>query len=463
MWRRNTVLADEYIHHLIGRIGALVECDAVFLVMGCPEKSLRHALLDRIPIEGYQVIAGPSSIEYAALLQHERMLAACDIAMQSGQIHSLTGVEGNTVNHASLTFTIAPLERPTGILGLILFANARPDAIAPGERLLLQQYLPTIAQRMEAHLIKLVEKQTEKSSDQCHAQHQLQQPHEFMSIMAHELRSPLTAIKGYAALLQAYGYAAEHPDEDEAGEFSPERRREYLDIIMEQVKHLEVLITDILDLTRIQSGHPILRPAYLNCALLCQRAIQLVQQQAERQHPGTYTFRTKFPAHVPFIWADADRLQQILTNLLDNAVKYSPGGGSIELAVTVSSLPRGEQTETKQAQISTNGLQAKEMVAITVQDWGIGIPHGQQQNLFAPFRRFANAASHGIPGVGLGLYITRRLVEAMAGTITVSSQEGEGTTVTVMFPAAQPEHLANLELTHSTLQKRLRDKRGSLH
>jgi signal transduction histidine kinase len=451
----DVVLADKYIHLLIGRFGALVDCEAVTLVFGCSEPSLRHPLLDSIPIKGYRIIEGPPFIDHTVLFQHDRILAACDIAIQTGKARTLTGVivEANT---PLCNLTIAPLERPGGILGLVLFFNARSSAFSPGEHFLLRQYLPEIAQRMEAHLIKIVEsarKQAVPTTQQSFSERRL--PHEFLSMLVHELRSPLTAIKGYAALLQAYGYGKggvgsgcaiteanrdEVDGESESDSMSLSRQREYLDIIMEQVDHLEVLIADILDISHIQSGQPTLRASSLNCVLVCQRTLKLIEQQTEEQHPGKYTFRSHIPAGVPLIWADTDRLQQILTNLLENAVKYSPDGGQIELVVNASTRSDTGPSEARQNQSVQKGIdaiQSDEIVVITVQDWGIGIPEEQQQELFLPFRRLANATSREIPGVGLGLYITRRLVEAMAGTISVSSNEKDGTKVMVVFPAVR--------------------------
>jgi signal transduction histidine kinase len=459
----DTVKADEHVHLLIKRIGDLVGCEVVCLVFGCSEQSLRHPLLDRIPVVDYQVIEGTASLNHVALLQHEGILAACDIAIQTGQVHTLTNCVVDVVSLHSLSVTIAPLERPAGVLGVILLVNAHPNMFSLGEHLLLKQYLPSIAQRMEAYGIKCVEEQAVQSLYRRNGYHQVS--HEFMSIMAHELRSPLTAIKGYAALLQAYGYTTENLDKGETGDMSAARRREYLDIIMEQVRHLEVLIADMLEVSRIQSGHPTLHCTFFNCALLCQRTMQLVQQRTDQQHPGKYMFRSNFPPQPPFIWADSDRLQQVLTNLLDNAVKYTPDGGLIELSITVSALSNPEQIKPDQAQdplLLQDSPQTPATLKISVQDWGIGIPQAQQKHLFEPFRRLANAASRDIPGVGLGLYITRRLVEIMSGTIKVSSVEGEGTKVMVQVPVAQSDHNAYLELTPLTLEQPLENKPVSL-
>lgn len=451
--------ANENVHQHMRRLGALIDCDTVFLVFGCPEQSLRHPLLDRIPIVSYQVIEAIGSVDPATLLQHERILAACDIAIQTGKVQTLNHIVVDAITSGFLSCSIVPLERSAGILGLVLLVNTHPDAFALGEHLLLQQYLPTIAQQVEAFLSNRVEKQAVQSSCQHHAQPE--QSQEYMSIMAHELRSPLTAIKGYAALLQAYGCVTEDPGRSENGDISPERRQEYFDIIMEQVQHLEVLISDILDMSRLSSSHLTLHSNYLNCALLCQRTMQIVQQRTDQQHPGKYSFHLNFPAPVPFIWADSNRLQQVLFNLLDNAVKYSPAGGSIELSIILTTLAEIEHERIGQIHGSREVPRTIARVAITVQDEGIGIPRVQQKYLFEPFRRLHGATSHNIPGVGLGLYITCRLVEAMSGMITVSSDEGRGTKVTVSFPIVEAEHHASLEQSRLAGLKQLESKPGS--
>jgi signal transduction histidine kinase len=186
---------------------------------------------------------------------------------------------------------------------------------------------------------------------------------------------------------------------------------------MEQVDHLEVLIADLLDVSRLQTGRLSLHCGETDVPQLCQRVVSSMQERVDRQSPGHYCFHCTIEPNLPLAWADPDRLRQILVNLLENAVKYSPDGGAIELfAYSLADSPSC-------------------MIGITICDRGIGIPHSQQDALFRPFTRLQHPASEQIAGTGLGLYIARCLVEAMNGHIVLHSQQGEGTQVTFTVPA----------------------------
>jgi len=148
------------------------------------------------------------------------------------------------------------------------------------------------------------------------------------------------------------------------------------------------------------------------------------------------------------MWADSDRVQQVLTNLLENAVKYSPDGGLIEVLASPSPVmlkalndfPLAEMPAAEDEVVSSV-FQEPLMVQITVRDQGIGIPHDQQIHLFKPFSRLEHALTKDVPGAGLGLYITGKLVEAMGGSVTLCSREGEGTSVTFTLPVKPVDHV----------------------
>ena len=260
---------------------------------------------------------------------------------------------------------------------------------------------------------------------------------EFISMVSHELRNPLTAIKGYAVLLQAYGIP-EHSDECNVTVLGPQRQRQYLDNIMEQTKHLEVLISDLLDISRLHAGRLILRYRNVNVALLCQRVVQLIQQKYDQSSAQHYEITCTLPPDLPMVWADPDRVQQVLTNLLDNA----------EISVTTHRAIRQPSSEEGLVAMNEDGpmslLQTPDEVFISVRDNGIGIAQEQQQHLFQPFKRLEHALTNEIPGAGLGLYITGKLVEAMEGRITLDSREGEGTRVIITLPCGARDAIASL-------------------
>ena len=269
-------------------------------------------------------------------------------------------------------------------------------------------------------------------------------------MVTHELRTPLTAIKGYAGLLQAYSVSdrlnlslsgAKDRSESKSGtgEITPARQQQYLDIIMEQANHLEVLIGDLLDVSRIQAGRLALRYCTVNLAQLCQQVVQVAQHRLDQKQAEKYRIQYYLPPNLPLVWADPDRVRQVLTNLLENAIKYSPDGGLIEvLAYSYPTLSSNYTSGISASipQTPQSPSHKPSIMHITVRDSGIGIPKEQQSLLFKPFNRLAHPSTDHIPGTGLGLYITRKIVEAMGGNITLLSSEGHGTSVTFTLPLA---------------------------
>jgi len=251
---------------------------------------------------------------------------------------------------------------------------------------------------------------------------------EFISIISHELRVPLASIKGYAGLLQAYGTA-----ENIAPEMTPARQRSFLNTIMEQADHLEVLIDDLLNMSHIHAGRLALRFTHVDVSLLCQQAVEVAQQRVDRQKPGRYTIRCLLDEGLPLALADPDRVRQVITNLLENAVKYSPEGGTIEVLAHKAHIspPAGYHSS---AEFEEVGILQEPQLYVTVRDQGIGIAHEHLAQLFKPFSRLEQAETERIPGAGLGLYIARKLVEAMNGSIVLYSSVGVGTSVTFTLP-----------------------------
>ncbi|MEO7021070.1 MAG: ATP-binding protein, partial [Ktedonobacteraceae bacterium] len=138
---------------------------------------------------------------------------------------------------------------------------------------------------------------------------------------------------------------------------------------------------------------------------------------------GKYQLVCNLDAELLPVWADADRLRQVLLNVVENAIKYSPQGGRIELEA------RGTETRGGQDNLA--------QVCITIRDQGMGIPRQHMARVFQPFERLERPATSHIPGVGLGLYIARYLVEAMAGTLDIQSCEGSGTDVIIRLSLAE--------------------------
>ncbi len=224
---------------------------------------------------------------------------------------------------------------------------------------------------------------------------------EFISIASHELRTPLTAVRGYSEMLLRRVRA--HPER--------EADVKALETIYSQVDRMNRLISDLLDMSRITGGHLELRPQRIDLVALVRRVV-------EQQQPLTLQHHFHFSADPPAIPAlvDGVRLEQVVLNLLNNAVKYSPKGGPVAIAVTAEGAPDVGR------------------VRITVQDEGIGVPPESVPHLFTRFYRADNALQARSSGLGIGLYVSHQLVRAHGGEIRVASTPGQGSTFTVDLP-----------------------------
>jgi signal transduction histidine kinase len=223
---------------------------------------------------------------------------------------------------------------------------------------------------------------------------------EFVSLVSHELRTPLTAISGYLDLLL-----------EDPGAQSTAKQQELLDIVKRNTERLVKLIDDLLDFSRIESGKVELRISAVDIAAVIAEVVRLLQPQMEAKGQRLSFER---PQSLPAVAGDIDRIRQILINLLSNAHKYTPPGGQIWLTA---------RTE--------NGW-----VRTDVRDNGIGLSPDEQAHLFDRFFRAQLPATRGVEGTGLGLPITRVLVEMHGGRITVTSAPGEGSTFSFTLPVA---------------------------
>ena len=242
-----------------------------------------------------------------------------------------------------------------------------------------------------------------------HAQAANQAKTEFMSVASHELKTPMTSIKGYAKLL-ALGVAGE----------LTERQRDFLSIIGTNVDRMDRLVADLLDVSRIEAGRLRLDLAAVDMHEVVDSVVESVRAQIDAKE---LTLEVSMPSILPRVWGDQGRLMQILTNLVSNAYKYTPNGGLICISVN------------DQGDGSSTGF-----LTISVRDTGVGISSEDQQKLFSKFFRADDPRIRKVPGTGLGLSITKSLVETHGGQIWFESEPDRGTTFTLTLPVAPVDH-----------------------
>ncbi|MDK2926074.1 MAG: two-component system, OmpR family, sensor histidine kinase ResE [Bacillota bacterium] len=222
---------------------------------------------------------------------------------------------------------------------------------------------------------------------------------EFVANVSHELRTPLTYLQGYTeAILD--GLAAD-PDEE----------KKYLKIILDETLRLRRLVSDLLDLSRIEAGQLALEKGEVNLAELCSEVAEKVRPLAEEKE---IRLELDVPAQLPPAWGNADRLQQVLINLLDNALRHTGAGGKVAVTAKV----QGEE------------------LAVSVHDTGPGIPPEELPYIFERFYKVEKARTRTTAGTGIGLAIVKGLVEAHGGRVWVESTPGKGSVFTFTVPAA---------------------------
>ncbi len=293
----------------------------------------------------------------------------------------------------------APLLVAGRVLGVVHVGTLSPRRFDEGDARLLHLVADRMALAIDQARMYEAERQARAEAEEAVAARD-----RFLSIAAHELRTPITVVKGMADLLL-------RPPRGRGAD--PEHRARLLGRLAESANRLATLTDDLLDVSRLRLGRLPLRLAPLDLSeLACTVAARYADRSQGRGAP------TVTGSEGRVVVADRDRIEQVLGNLLDNAVKYSPEGGQIAIRV-------GPEDDG---------------VAVTVRDEGIGLPPGMEEVIFEPFGRAANATALHLPGLGLGLYLCRELVERHGGRIRAESTgEGQGTTVTFWLPYTGPD------------------------
>jgi PAS domain S-box-containing protein len=222
---------------------------------------------------------------------------------------------------------------------------------------------------------------------------------DFVATASHELRTPLAAVYGAARTLRRTDI-----------EIPEEQRDRFLEIIVAETERLTAIVSQILLAGQLEEGRVDVATAATNLAPL----VGSVLDSARLRAPEQIELRLEQNGTPAVALADEDKLRQVLVNLLDNAIKYSPDGGEVVVELA--------------------GVHGR--VRVTVRDRGLGIPPGEQERIFEKFYRLDPALTRGVGGSGLGLFISRELVSRMGGSLTVRSQQGEGAAFVVDLPAA---------------------------
>lgn len=232
---------------------------------------------------------------------------------------------------------------------------------------------------------------------------------EFVSVVSHELRTPLTSILGYTELLLAR-------------EFKPVERQEFVQTVYDQANQLSKMVDDLLNLSRLDAGQIKLNRWVVSLHQIIREITKQLNETLSEKH----RLLIDIPEGIPPIFADKDKVRQILTNLLSNAIKYSPNGGQVALIVReLRKVPPGAPP-----------LPNERSVIIAVRDQGMGISEEDLPKLFTRFFRVDNSTTRKIGGTGLGLSITKALIELHGGRIWATSTLGRGTTFWVTLPIA---------------------------
>jgi two-component system phosphate regulon sensor histidine kinase PhoR len=238
--------------------------------------------------------------------------------------------------------------------------------------------------------------------------------------VSHELRTPLTSIKGYAEALL------------DGTKHDPASSAKFLDIILKQSDRLNLILEDLLELSKIESGHVLFRAEPIDLRPIIDRTFSMMKPLADK---NGHRLVVSVEPTLPPIAGDEGRLVQVLTNLLDNAVKYTPPGGTITVgARLIYETGIGEATTGRTIELS-------------VTDTGIGIPEADRPRVFERFYRVDKARSRELGGTGLGLAIVKHIVEGHGGQVWVEANRPQGSRFVVRLPVGsrhqQPAQVSN--------------------
>jgi len=304
-----------------------------------------------------------------------------------------------------------PREQPPG--GQVVFAPGSGVAPAGADSLGFLFVGTDQSERVRSGELEVARRRAEAAS---------QAKSEFLSRVSHELRTPMNAMLGYAQLLQL-----------EEGHPLDEHQRERVARIEAAGWHLVTLINDVLDLSTIESGNARIQMADIEVGLVINESVRLLAPLAEKAKVALTVTLPQLPREALAVQADATRLRQVLVNVIGNAIKYNLDNGRVDVAVHVRAPERRPD--------DVAGADDTGRLVIEIADTGRGMTAAQIARLFSAFDRLGLESST-IEGTGIGLVISRRLIERMGGAIAVDSRPDVGTRVTLTLRRAHAAPLA---------------------
>ncbi|MEB3245014.1 MAG: HAMP domain-containing sensor histidine kinase [Vampirovibrionales bacterium] len=231
---------------------------------------------------------------------------------------------------------------------------------------------------------------------------------EFVSTVSHEFRTPLTSIKGFADTMLRYG-----------GQLQDDQRKRFVTIIKDQADRLTRLVENLLAVSKLGAGKVKMVYQPVQVQPLVEKIVEQLKAKGVQDPRVKREFKIDFKTKLPDAWADLDKYEQILLNLIDNGAKYSFADSTVVL--------------------TAEAVNDNDAVRVNVTNTGVGIPADKLPRIFSQFSRIENPLTRDVEGTGLGLYITKSLALALGGDITVESTPNETTTFSVTLPAATAE------------------------
>ncbi len=299
--------------------------------------------------------------------------------------------------HGAQTKILIPIRRQTEVLAIMILESSARDAF--------EEDAVTFLTRISDHAAIAI------SNAQLYADLQAANiaKSDFISLVSHELKTPMTSIKGYTDLLAQGSVGAIN-----------EVQSDFLNIIRSNTNRMATLVSDLTDISRIEADRLRLEFSALSFALVVSEVIKSTQAQIDGKQ---LQLNIDIPEDLPLLWADLERLTQIVSNLVSNAVKYTPERGTISISARITS-----NLEHTEGQSNT--------VQIDVSDTGIGIPLDEKNKVFEKFFRSEAHEVRSTTGTGLGLNITKHLVNLQGGKIWFESEPGKGSTFSFTVPTA---------------------------